>query len=282
MKKKFYINTHVISIMVLIVFFSIFYIPILFVLINSFNIGYADTSLKNFSFHWYEILFQNRNILHSIITSLCIAASSASMAVFLGIIASLVMFRFKNSFLSGFFSFVFSTSLIVPDIITGFSFLLLFLTIINMFEWIGYQGALIIWICHTTFCISYVIVIIKRKLYEKNSFLITLEEAAMDLGATPLKSFIFIKLPIFFPSLTAAWFLSFSLSLDDVVISSFVTRPGTITLPMQIFAMVRRGVSPEINAIATLLLCFFIISGLIIWKFISIKEKKYSFKEPKD
>jgi putrescine transport system permease protein len=161
--------------------------------------------------------------------------------------------------------------LVMPDVITGLSLLLLFVAMANTFGWPADRGMLTIWLAHVTFCTAYVAVVINSRLRELDR---SIEEAAMDLGATPLKVFFVITVPMIAPAIVTGWLLAFTLSLDDLVISSFVTGPGATTLPMQIFATVRRGVNPEINALASLILFVVGIVGFIAWRFMAHEEKQ--------
>lgn len=258
----------------ILIFFIFLYLPILVLIIYSFNESKLMMTWKGFSFHWYLVLFQDHEMISAIMFSFYIASITATTAIIMGTMISFITVRFKNFFGFNFFYFMFTGILIMPDIVNGLSLLLLFVTMNNMFNWPGNNGVLTIWLAHTTFCTAYVTVLINARLKEQDNFI---EEAAINLGARPIKVFIFIILPAILPAILAGWLLSFSLSLDDLVIASFVTKPGTITLPMQIFSMVRRGVSPEINALSSIIL--FVISILVffIWK-ILVNSKQLSFK----
>lgn len=255
--KKFSWNT-----IILLIFFILFYFPIFLMLTYSFSFSQTEISWNNFSFYWYIILFKDEKLLYAIETSILIAILSATLSVIIGIIASVIITK-HNKNISNILSFIFTASLLIPDVIMGVAFLLFFITLSKIFSWTE-NGILLIWIAHTVFCTSYTIVIMSAKLRDKN-FLI-FENAAVNLGANPLKSFFLISIPLLSPSIAASWLLSFSLSLDDLIIASFVTRPGITTLPIKIFAMVRRGINPEINAVAAIILLFISFIGLIIWK----------------
>jgi putrescine transport system permease protein len=152
--------------------------------------------------------------------------------------------------------------LVMPEVITGLSLLLLFVAMSQLLGWPGQRGALTIWMAHVTFCTAYVTVVVAARLAELDR---SLEEAAMDLGATPLRVFLSITLPIIAPALLAGWLLAFTLSLDDLVIASFVTGPGASTLPIVVFSSVRLGVSPKINALATILITTVALGTVLAW-----------------
>jgi putrescine transport system permease protein len=174
-------------------------------------------------------------------------ALAATMASVLGTIAALVMVRFGRFRGSNGFAFMITAPLVMPDVITGLALLLLFVALAHAIGWPADRGMLTIWLAHVTFCTAYVAVVISSRLRELDR---SIEEAAMDLGATPLKVFFIITLPMIMPAVISGWLLAFTLSLDDLVIASFVSGPGATTLPMLVFSSVRMGVNPEINALA--------------------------------
>jgi putrescine transport system permease protein len=185
--------------------------------------------------------------------------------------AGIVLVRFRRFRGRTLFSGMITAPLVMPDVIIGLSLLLLF---VSMSKWIGWpeaRGMLTIWIAHVTFCTAYVAVVVSSRLRE---FDMSLEEAAMDLGADRLKTFLVITLPIISPALIAGWLLSFTLSLDDLVIASFVSGPASTTLPMQVFSSVRLGVSPKINALATILVALVSLGALIGWWLMHLDEKR--------
>lgn len=258
---------------ILFVYFIFLYLPMVILIIYSFNESQFMMTWTRFSIQWYLRLFQDQDMIKAVITSLYIASLSATTAVFLGIIVSVITVRFRKNFFYSSPSYMFNTILIIPDVVNGLSLLLFFITINNFFNFTENNNIIPIWIAHTTFCTAYVAILINKNLREKDTFI---EEAAISLGANPIRVFFFVTLPIIFPSVFASWLLSFSLSLDDLIISSFVTRPGIVTLPMQIFSMVRRGVSPEINALSTIILLVVGIISCVSWKLI-LKHKKTLF-----
>ncbi|HVY81125.1 MAG TPA: ABC transporter permease subunit [Steroidobacteraceae bacterium] len=232
--------------------FAFLYIPILSVIVFSFNESKLVTVWGGFSTKWYGVLFGDRQMLDGLWLSLRIAAVTATGAVIVGTLAGLVLARFGRfrgrSLLAG----MVTAPLVMPDVITGLSLLLLFVAFADVpFAPVpGQRGFSTIAIAHITLTLSYVTVIVQSRLSSMDE---SLEEAAMDLGARPLKVFLLITLPIIAPAIVSGWLLAFTLSLDDLVIASFTAGPQTNTLPMMIFSKVRLGVTPEINALATLM-----------------------------
>ncbi len=230
--------------------FAFLYVPILMMIVFSFNAGKLVTVWAGFSTKWYLALLHNEQMLEAARLSVKIAALNATGAVILGTLAGLVLARFGRfkgrTLLSG----MTTAPLVMPEVITGLSLLLLFVAMEAAFGWPAGRGVTTITIAHITFSLSYVTVVVQSRL---SSFDESLEEAAMDLGARPAKVFFVITLPIILPAIISGWLLAFTLSWDDLVISSFVSGPGSTTLPMLIFSKVRLGVSPEINALATIL-----------------------------
>ncbi|GGB38054.1 putrescine ABC transporter permease PotI [Tistrella bauzanensis] len=230
--------------------FLFLYVPILLLIIYSFNASRLVTVWAGFSPKWYGELLADSAIMNAAWVSFRIAAISATLALVLGTMAALVLVRFGRFRSRTLFSGMISAPLVMPEVITGLSLLLLFVTLEQMIGWPAGRGVMTIIIAHVTFCTAYVAVIVQARLA---SFDMSLEEAALDLGAHPAKVFFVITLPIIAPALVAGWLLSFTLSLDDLVIASFVSGPASSTLPMVIFSSVRLGVSPKINALATIL-----------------------------
>ena len=231
--------------------FAFLYIPILLVIIYSFNDSRLVTVWGGWSLKWYVELFNNENILNAALLSFKIATITATFATLMGTMAGFVMARLKKFRGRILFSGMIASPLVMPEVITGLSLLLLFVSLQNLIGWPSSRGMNTITIAHITFSMAYVAVIIQSRLTEIND---SLEEAAMDLGAKPLRVLWDITLPIIFPAMISGWLLSFTLSLDDLVIASFVSGPGATTLPMLIFSKVRLGISPDINALATILI----------------------------
>lgn len=227
------------------------YAPIIALIIYSFNASKLVTVWGGWSLKWYAELFRNDQIIDAALLSLEIAFISASLAVVLGTLAGYVLSRFGpfrgKMILSGWVT----APLVMPEVITGLSLLLLFVAMEGLVGWPAGRGTGTIIIAHSTFCMAYVAVIVQARLATLDE---SLEEAAMDLGAPPRSLFFLVTLPLIAPAVISGWLLSFTLSLDDLVIASFVSGPGNSTLPMVIFSKVRLGVTPEINALATLMI----------------------------
>ena len=230
--------------------FAFLYVPIVSLIVYSFNASKLVTVWGGFSTKWYGELLRDDQILQAAWLSLGIAVMNATVAVMLGTLAGFVlarMGRFRGRLL---LTGMTTAPLVMPEVITGLSLLLLFVALQDLIGWPGGRGVTTITIAHITFSMAYVAVVIQSRLASMDE---SVEEAAQDLGARPAKVFFVITLPIIAPALVSGWLLSFTMSLDDLVIASFVSGPGSSTLPMVIFSKVRLGVSPEINALATLL-----------------------------
>ena len=251
--------------------FTFLYAPMLMLVIYSFNSSKLVTVWAGWSTRWYTQLFHDSAMINAVGMSLSIATAAATMAVVVGTLAAVVMVRFRRFRGSTGFAFMLTAPLVMPDVITGLALLLLFVAMGHTFGWPAERGMFTIWLAHVTFCSAYVAVVVSARLRELDR---SIEEAAMDLGAPPLKVFFIITLPMILPALISGWLLAFTLSLDDLVIASFVAGPGATTLPMLVFASVRMGVNPEINALATLILLVVGIIGMIAWWFMSRAEKQ--------
>ena len=231
--------------------FVFLYAPIISLVVFSFNESKLVTVWSGFSTKWYGELFADPQMLGAAWLSLRIAAVSATIALVLGTLCAIALVRFRRfrgrTVLSG----MVSAPLVMPDVITGLSLLLLFVGMESILGWPAGRGMLTIILAHSTFCMAYVCVVVQSRLAD---FDMSLEEAAMDLGATPARVFFDITLPIIAPALVSGWLLGFTLSLDDLVIASFVSGPGSSTLPMVIFSKVRLGVSPDVNALASIII----------------------------
>lgn len=227
------------------------YLPMLLLIIYSFNESRLVTVWSGWSVKWYGELLRDQQMIGAIWMSLRIAFLAATAALVLGVLAGVALTRvgaFRGKALLG---TMITAPLVIPEVITGLSLLLLFVALGQLIGWPAQRGMLTIWIAHVTFCTAYVTLIVAGRLSEFDH---SIEEAAMDLGATPLSTFFQVTLPVISPALIAAWLLAFTLSLDDLVIASFVTGPGASTLPIVVFSSVRLGVSPKINALATILI----------------------------
>jgi putrescine transport system permease protein len=239
------------------------YAPILSMIVYSFNNSRLVTvwdSANSPTLRWYRLLFSNEQILGAAWLSIRIAAMTATGAVLLGTLSGLVLARFGpfrgRAFLSG----MTTAPLVMPEVITGLSMLLLFVALEQLTGWPQGRGVLTITLAHITFAMAYVTVVVQSRLAGVDD---SLEEAALDLGARPAKVFLRITLPLIFPAIASGWLLAFTLSWDDVVISQFVAGPGASTLPMVVFSKVRLGVSPDINALATIMVTI-VATGVVL------------------
>ncbi|MDR6161583.1 ABC transporter permease subunit [Pseudomonas fluorescens] len=240
------------------------YLPMLILVIYSFNASKLVTVWGGWSIKWYAGLLDNTQLMGSVVRSLEIACYTAIAAVALGTLAAFVLTRvtrFKGRTL---FGGLVTAPLVMPEVITGLSLLLLFVAMAQLIGWPQERGIVTIWIAHTTFCAAYVAVVVSARLRELD---LSIEEAAMDLGAKPFKVFFLITIPMIAPSLAAGGMMSFALSLDDLVLASFVSGPGSTTLPMEVFSAVRLGVKPEINAVASLILLAVSLVTFLVWYF---------------
>jgi putrescine transport system permease protein len=229
---------------------AVLYVPILVLIAYSFNASSLVNVWGGFTFEWYFELTHNRKLLEAALLSLEVAVSASTLALVLGTLAAIALVRIARFpgrlLLTG----MVNAPLVMPEIITGITQLLLF---VSMVQLLGgpHRGFVTIVLAHVVFCTAYVTITVQSRLQAADR---SLEEAAMDLGATPQRAFIEITLPIIAPALLSSWLLSFTLSVDDLVISSFVSGPGADTLPMVIYSKVKLGVSPDVNALASLII----------------------------
>lgn len=251
--------------------FAFLYVPIIVLIVYSFNESRLVTVWSGFSLKWYGELFNDSQMMRAVGVSLRIAFMSATSAVVLGTMAALIMVRFGGFKGKTLFTSMITAPLVMPEVITGLSLLLLFVSLDQFIGWPGGRGMTTIWIAHTTFCMAYVTVVVNSRLQEMDG---SLEEAALDLGASRLKVFFLITLPIVSPALVAGWLLAFTLSLDDLVIASFVSGPGSTTLPMEVFSSVRMGVSPKVNALSALLVTAIASVTFFAWWLMRRQESK--------
>jgi putrescine transport system permease protein len=245
--------------------FAFLYIPILSVIAYSFNESRLVTVWGGFSTKWYGVLFDDHQMLEGVWLSLRIATVTATGAVIFGTFAGLVLARFGRFRGRMTLAGMVTAPLVMPEVITGLSLLLLFVAFADFPLFPDQRGFSTIAIAHITLTMSYVTVVVQSRLSTMDE---SIEEAAMDLGARPSKVFLVITLPIIAPAIVSGWLLAFTLSLDDLVIASFTAGPSTNTLPMMIFSKVRLGVTPEINALATLMVSvvtvFVVVAGVLM------------------
>ena len=255
---------------ILLLGFLFLYVPIIVLIVYSFNESRLVTVWSGFSVKWYGELFRDHQMMRAVWMSLKIAFMSASASVLLGTMAAIIMVRFGAFKGKTLFTSMITAPLVMPEVITGLSLLLLFVSLDQLIGWPDGRGVLTIWIAHTTFCMAYVTVVVNSRLQEMDR---SLEEAALDLGANRLKVFFLITLPIISPALMAGWLLAFTLSLDDLVIASFVSGPGSTTLPMEVFSSVRMGVSPKVNALSALLIATISVFTFVAWWLLRRQER---------
>ncbi|MFV0282478.1 MAG: ABC transporter permease subunit [Castellaniella sp.] len=238
--------------------YGFLYMPIACLMVFSFNDSSLMNSWSGFSLRWYAELFQDQALLSAAKLSLLIATLTATAAVAIGTWAGYVLARMGRFRGFGLYIGMLSAPLVMPEVVLGISLLLMFVEMSKLFGWPDGNGLFTIWVGHVTLCTAYVAVIIQSRVRDLDR---SLEEAALDLGAPPLQVFFQITLPLITPALLAAWLLSFTLSLDDVVVASFLSGPGYTTLPLEVFSRVRLGLKPEINALATL---FMVAVGVVV------------------
>jgi putrescine transport system permease protein len=251
--------------------FAFLYIPILSMVVFSFNESRLVTVWAGFSTKWYVELMHNDQIINAAKLSLKIAAMNATGAVILGMLAGMALTRFRRFKGRTLMAGMITAPLVMPEVITGLSLLMLFVAMEQTFGWPAGRGVTTITIAHMTFSMAYVTVVIQSRLSTIDE---SLEEAAMDLGARPAKVFFVITLPIIFPAILAGWLLAFTLSWDDLVITSFVSGPGSSTLPLVIFSKVRLGVSPDINALATIMVTMVAIGIITAGLYMQRQERR--------
>ncbi|MEM7215963.1 MAG: ABC transporter permease subunit [Pseudomonadota bacterium] len=230
---------------------AFFYIPMVLLIIYSFNYSKLVPVWGGWSLRWYEVLFKSEDVWNAVSLSLQIAVVNATFATLLGTLAGLAMVRFGRFRGRTLFGGMLVAPLVMPEVITGLSLLVLFISLKEFIGWPVDRGFTTITIAHITFSLAFVAVIVQARLTGMGQ---TLEEAASDLGAKPFKVLTAITIPRLAPGMISGWLLAFTLSLDDLVIASFVTGPGANTLPILIFSRIRLGLRPDINALATIII----------------------------
>ena len=240
--------------------YAFLYVPVILLVVYSFNASRLVTVWGGFSTKWYAALLENQQLLDAAWLSVRIAAVNATVAVVLGTLAANALVRHGRFRGRTGFDLLLTAPLVMPDVIIGLSLLLLFVAMQQAIGWPAGRGFTTIAIAHITFSMAYVAVVVKSRLGQMDR---SLEEAAMDLGARPLTVYLRITLPLIAPALLSGWLLAFTLSLDDLVIASFVAGPGSTTLPMVVYSSVRMGVSPQINALASLIVLFVSLAVIV-------------------
>lgn len=249
--------------------YAFLYLPIALLIVWSFNASRIVNIWGGFSTKWYGELARNDDFLSAAWLSLKVAATSATGALILGTLAAVVLVRFGRFRGRILFNGLIAAPLVMPEIILGLAMLLMFVALEQLIGWPDGRGFSTIAIAHTTVGMAYATVVVRSRLAQMDE---SLEEAALDLGARPLKVFFLITLPVIAPSLAAAWLLAFTLSLDDVVVAQFVSGPGATTLPIEVFSSVRLGVSPQVNALGTIIVCVVAVIILAAWRLSSVKK----------
>jgi len=244
------------------------YVPILLLILYSFNESRLVTVWSGFSVKWYSELLHNRQLLDAAWLSIRIAATNATLATVLGTLAANALVRHAGFRGRTGFELLLTAPLVMPDVIIGLSLLLLFVAMEQLIGWPEGRGFTTITIAHITFSMAYVAVVVRSRLGQMDA---SLEEAAMDRGVRPLGVYMHITLPLIAPALLSGWLLAFTLSLADLVIASFVSGPCATTLPMLIYSSVRMGVSPQINALATIIVA--IVSLAVVIAGLSLRRR---------
>lgn len=251
--------------------FAFLYIPLLFLVIYSFSASEIIGDWKGFSLRWYENLFNKGEIGSALVVSLKVAALSATGSVILGTLIAFVTLRYPQFWGRKLFMSMSNAPLVMPEVIVGLSLLLTFRAFQNAFQTQGTEGIIGIWIGHMLVGTAYAAVVIGARLAEINK---QYEEAALDLGARPVQVFFLVTLPMIYQTLAAAWLLAFTLSLDDVVIASILSGPGSTTLPVYIFSAAQRGLDPTLNALATLVIVVASIFVIFASYFMARRERR--------
>jgi putrescine transport system permease protein len=246
------------------------YVPMILLVVYSFNYSKIVPIWGGWSLRWYGVLFESEEVWNAVVLSLQIGVVNATFATLLGTLAGLAMVRFGSFRGRTLFGGMLVAPLVMPEVITGLSLLMLFIALKGLIGWPGQRGFTTITIAHITFSLAYVAVIIQSRLAGMGE---TLEEAALDLGAKPFRVLTAITLPLLAPGMIAGWLLAFTLSLDDLVIASFVTGPGANTLPILIYSRIRLGLRPDINALATIIILVVAI-GVAIAAFILFHQQR--------
>ncbi|MDN0074225.1 ABC transporter permease subunit [Crenobacter sp. SG2303] len=247
------------------------YLPIILLVIYSFNESKLVTVWSGFSTKWYAALLDDDELITAAWLSLKIALMTAFAAVAIGTWAGFVLARFGRFRMLTLFTAMINAPLVIPEVIQGISLLLLFVAMEQMLGWPQGRGIFTIWIGHVMLCVSYVAIVVQSRVKELN---MAYEEAAMDLGATPLKVFFVITLPLIAQALISGWLLSFTLSLDDLVLTAFLSGPGSSTLPLVVFSRVRLGLNPEMNALATIFILLVSIGVVAANQYMRASERR--------
>ncbi len=270
MRKKLF------NISILFFCYALLYLPMINIIVYSFNASKITSVWQGFSFKWYKAVLNNPNIISGLFTSLKLATISATVATIIGTLAAFALVRHKRFKGRNIFESMVHMPLVMPEVITGLSLMLFLFWLRDFFYLPAFSGITPIAIAHITLGVAYVTVIVRARLSDYD---MAVEEAAMDLGAHPSKVFFRITIPIIAPSCVAGWFLAFALSLDDVVLASFLSSPESTTLPMVIFSSLKMGATPQINALATIMIGVVLTGVLLAGLYMYGKQRKAMAKE---
>jgi putrescine transport system permease protein len=251
--------------------FAFFYIPILSMIVYSFNASRLATVWGGFSTKWYGALFSNRQVITAALLSLKIALISATFATALGTMAGIALARFRRFKGRTMFTGLVTAPLVMPDVITGIASLMMFILMAQWIGWPAQRGFTTVTLAHITFSMVYVTTIVHSRLVQSDA---AIEEAAIDLGSRPWQVMRDITIPVITPSILSGWLLAFTISLDEVVITSFTTGPGNTTLPLLIWSKVKLGVTPDINALGAITVTIVGIGVLIAGIVMQRAEKR--------
>lgn len=256
--------------LVLFIGYSFLYLPLICIVVYSFNESRFVANWTGFSFKWYKALLSDPIILRATFTSLKIACISATVSAILGTMAAIVIQRFTTFRFKTFFVGAITAPLVMPEVVLGLSLLMLFVGMNKICGWPSGRGSTAVIIAHIALTLAYVTMLVQARLQDLDR---SIEEAALDLGASPTKVFFVITLPMISTSIVLGWLLAFALSLDDVVIASFVAGTGATTLPMIVFSSLRFGITPEINALATILMTVLSVGVVIAAIYINKRQQ---------
>lgn len=260
-RRRFFTRAGVLRTVFLFLGLSFLYLPIVSLIVFSFNESKLVTIWSGFSVKWYFELLADRQMIDAVLNSLIIAFSSATTSVVIGTLAAIALVKIGRFRGETMFALFITAPMVLPDVIIGLSMLLLFVAMVNLLGW-PEKGMITIWISMVTLTSSYVTVVVRSRMVALDT---SIEEAALDLGAGPIKTFFYIILPSLMPAIVSGWLLALTLSMDDLVITQFVSGPNSSTLPVLVFSKVRRGLNPEINALATIIVFIVSVCTFIYW-----------------
>jgi putrescine transport system permease protein len=254
----------------LVVCYAFFYAPIAFLIVLSFNASRMVTAWAGFSPRWYVRLLHDTSLIDAALLSLRIAAVSATLALVVGTMAGYALARFGRFRTRAAFTAAIMAPLVLPEVITGLSLLLLFVALEQSVGWPAQRGATTVTLAHASVSVAYVAVVVRARLTDAGTLL---EEAAMDLYASPWRAFALITMPLLAPALISGWLLAFTLSMDDVVVATFTSGPGATTLPMVVFSTLREGPTPELYALATVIVAAVAVLLAVVHRLARLVEK---------